>query len=131
MKALNWILNNAWPPLLSSPFQVQMRRAMTGILKRKFEEVEASSSPCSSLRESDDEVSCSESGDSSDSVNPSTSGPFTRESPPPFCIHSAGPNAAPIDSEIDVIASSGAKNKGRGAESVFFNQDVEEQSETA
>ncbi|CAJ1079329.1 cysteine/serine-rich nuclear protein 3 [Xyrichtys novacula] len=60
--------------------QVQMRRAMSGILKRKFEEVEASSSPCSSLRESDDEVSCSESGDSSDSVNPSASGPFTPNS---------------------------------------------------
>ncbi|XP_077392675.1 cysteine/serine-rich nuclear protein 3 isoform X2 [Festucalex cinctus] len=57
--------------------QVQMCQAMSGILKRKFEEVEASSSPCSSLRESDDEVSCSESGDSSDSVNPSASGPFT------------------------------------------------------
>ncbi|XP_011608504.2 cysteine/serine-rich nuclear protein 3 [Takifugu rubripes] len=57
-----------------------MRRAMSGILKRKFEEVEASSSPCSSLRESDDEVSCSESGDSSDSVNPSASGPFTPNS---------------------------------------------------
>lgn len=57
---------------------------MSGILKRKFEEVEASSSPCSSLRESDDEVSCSESGDSSDSVNPSASGPFTRECPPLF-----------------------------------------------
>uniref|UniRef100_A0A3B5PQ71 Cysteine and serine rich nuclear protein 3 n=1 Tax=Xiphophorus maculatus TaxID=8083 RepID=A0A3B5PQ71_XIPMA len=54
--------------------------AMSGILKRKFEEVEASSSPCSSVRESDDEVSCSESGDSSDSVNPSTSGPFTPDS---------------------------------------------------
>lgn len=51
-----------------------MRRAMNGILKRKFEEVEASSSPCSSVRESDDEVSCSESGDSSDSVNPSATG---------------------------------------------------------
>ncbi|KAF7660540.1 hypothetical protein LDENG_00280120 [Lucifuga dentata] len=60
--------------------QVQMRRAMSGILKRKFEEVEASSSPCCSLRESDDEVSCSESGDSSDSVNPSASGPFTPDS---------------------------------------------------
>uniref|UniRef100_A0A3Q3K1C1 Cysteine/serine-rich nuclear protein N-terminal domain-containing protein n=1 Tax=Monopterus albus TaxID=43700 RepID=A0A3Q3K1C1_MONAL len=57
-----------------------MRRAMSGILKRKFEEVEASSSPCSSLRESDDEVSCSESGDSSDSVNPSASGSFTPDS---------------------------------------------------
>lgn len=57
-----------------------MRRAMSGILKRKFEEVEASSSPCSSVRESDDEVSCSESGDSSDSVNPSASGPFTPDS---------------------------------------------------
>ncbi|CAB1346661.1 unnamed protein product [Coregonus sp. 'balchen'] len=44
------------------------RRAMSGILKRRFEEVEASSSPCSSLRESDDEVSCSESGDSTDSI---------------------------------------------------------------
>nr|XP_040057329.1 cysteine/serine-rich nuclear protein 3 [Gasterosteus aculeatus aculeatus]XP_040057331.1 cysteine/serine-rich nuclear protein 3 [Gasterosteus aculeatus aculeatus] len=53
---------------------------MSGILKRKFEEVEASSSPCSSLRESDDEVSCSESGDSGDSVNPSASGPFTPDS---------------------------------------------------
>ncbi|XP_019910614.2 cysteine/serine-rich nuclear protein 3 isoform X2 [Esox lucius] len=53
---------------------------MSGILKRKFDEVEASSSPCSSLRESDDEVSCSESGDSSDSVNPSASGPFTPDS---------------------------------------------------
>ncbi|XP_054643112.1 cysteine/serine-rich nuclear protein 3 [Dunckerocampus dactyliophorus] len=50
---------------------------MSGILKRKFEEVEAASSPCSSLRESDDEVSCSESGNSSDSINPSASGPFT------------------------------------------------------
>ncbi|XP_026151464.1 cysteine/serine-rich nuclear protein 3 [Mastacembelus armatus] len=57
-----------------------MRQAMSGILKRKFEEVEASSSPCSSLRESDDEVSCSESGDSSDSVNPSASGSFTPDS---------------------------------------------------
>ncbi|XP_064800902.1 cysteine/serine-rich nuclear protein 3-like [Oncorhynchus masou masou] len=53
---------------------------MSGILKRKFDEVEASSSPCSSLQESDDEVSCSESGDSSDSVNPSASGPFTPDS---------------------------------------------------
>ncbi|XP_061648366.1 cysteine/serine-rich nuclear protein 3 isoform X3 [Phyllopteryx taeniolatus] len=60
--------------------QVQMCQAMSGILKRKFEEVEASSSPCSSLRESDDEISCSESGDSSDSVNPSASGPFTPDS---------------------------------------------------
>lgn len=57
-----------------------MQQAMSGILKRKFEEVEASTSPCSSLRESDDEVSCSESGDSSDSVNPSASATFTRES---------------------------------------------------
>ncbi|CDQ57761.1 unnamed protein product [Oncorhynchus mykiss] len=51
---------------------------MSGILKRRFEEV--SSSPCSSLRESDYEVSCSESGDSSDSVNPSASGTFTPDS---------------------------------------------------
>lgn len=78
MKALNWILNNVCPSAVFG-FQVQVQRAMSGILKRKFEEVEASSSPCSSLRESDDEVSCSESGDSSDSVNPSASGPFTRE----------------------------------------------------
>ncbi|KAJ8352293.1 hypothetical protein SKAU_G00237690 [Synaphobranchus kaupii] len=48
---------------------------MSGILKRKFEEVDGSS-PCSSLRESDDEVSSSESGDSSDSVNPSASSHF-------------------------------------------------------
>lgn len=67
-------------------FQVQMQQAMSGILKRKFEEVEASSSPCSSLRESDDEVSCSESGDSSDSVNPSASGSFTRECVLNSCI---------------------------------------------
>ncbi|KAG7466882.1 hypothetical protein MATL_G00147200 [Megalops atlanticus] len=48
---------------------------MSGILKRKFEEVDGAS-PCSSLRESDEEVS-SESGNSSDSVNPSGSSPFT------------------------------------------------------
>ncbi|KAJ8255340.1 hypothetical protein GJAV_G00203750 [Gymnothorax javanicus] len=45
---------------------------MSGILKRKFEEVDGSS-PCSSLRESDEEVSSIESGDSNDSVNPSAS----------------------------------------------------------
>ncbi|XP_051566863.1 cysteine/serine-rich nuclear protein 3-like [Myxocyprinus asiaticus] len=46
---------------------------MTGILKRKFEEVEGAS-PCSSLRESEEEeISSTESGDSSDSVNPSAS----------------------------------------------------------
>ncbi|XP_060732620.1 cysteine/serine-rich nuclear protein 3 isoform X1 [Tachysurus vachellii] len=46
---------------------------MSGILKRKFEEVEGAS-PCSSLRESEEEeISSSESGDSSDSVNPSAS----------------------------------------------------------
>lgn len=73
-------------PSSLSGFQVEVRQAMSGILKRKFEEVEASSSPCSSLRESDDEVSCSESGDSSDSVNPSASGPFTRE-----CLTSFSP----------------------------------------
>ncbi|XP_072300423.1 cysteine/serine-rich nuclear protein 3 [Eucyclogobius newberryi] len=56
---------------------------MSGILKRKFEEEEeaaeaaAAASPGSSARESDDEVSCSESGDSSDSVNLAASGPFT------------------------------------------------------
>ncbi|XP_023656616.1 cysteine/serine-rich nuclear protein 3 [Paramormyrops kingsleyae] len=49
---------------------------MSGILKRKFEEVEASS-PCSSPRESDDDASSSESGDSGDSVNPSASSHFT------------------------------------------------------
>lgn len=90
-------------------FQVQMRRAMSGILKRKFEEVEASSSPCSSLRESDDEVSCSESGDSSDSVNPSASGPFTRE-----CLCLLNPLCSvwlmrAIDSKINVIISSSGK----------------------
>ncbi|KAM7316485.1 hypothetical protein ACRRTK_024216 [Alexandromys fortis] len=53
---------------------------MSGILKRKFEDVDASS-PCSSARESDDEVSSSESADSGDSVNPSTSNHFPREYP--------------------------------------------------
>uniref|UniRef100_A0A673NCB1 Cysteine/serine-rich nuclear protein 3-like n=1 Tax=Sinocyclocheilus rhinocerous TaxID=307959 RepID=A0A673NCB1_9TELE len=49
------------------------RAAMSGILKRKFEEVEGAS-PCSSLRESEEEeISSTESGDSSDSVNPSAS----------------------------------------------------------
>ncbi|XP_055071596.1 cysteine/serine-rich nuclear protein 3 isoform X2 [Misgurnus anguillicaudatus] len=46
---------------------------MSGILKRKFEEVEGAS-PCSSVRESEEEeISSTESGDSSDSVNPSAS----------------------------------------------------------
>lgn len=100
-------------------FQVQMRRAMSGILKRKFEEVEASSSPCSSLRESDDEVSCSESGDSSDSVNPSASGPFTRECLClffffPFFLSSHSPIVpAWQDGEINVMISSRGKQKGR------------------
>ncbi|XP_029461501.1 LOW QUALITY PROTEIN: cysteine/serine-rich nuclear protein 3 [Rhinatrema bivittatum] len=49
---------------------------MSGILKRKFEEVDGSS-PCSSVQESDEDVSSSESADSSDSVNPSTSNHFT------------------------------------------------------
>nr|XP_060634254.1 cysteine/serine-rich nuclear protein 3 isoform X2 [Anolis sagrei ordinatus]XP_060634263.1 cysteine/serine-rich nuclear protein 3 isoform X2 [Anolis sagrei ordinatus] len=52
---------------------------MSGILKRKFEEVDGSS-PCSSVRESDDDVSSSESADSGDSVNPSTSNHFTPSS---------------------------------------------------
>ncbi|XP_078259907.1 cysteine/serine-rich nuclear protein 3 isoform X2 [Rhinoraja longicauda] len=49
---------------------------MSGILKRKFEDVEGTS-PCSSVRESEDEVSGSESGDS---VNASTSSHFTPSS---------------------------------------------------
>lgn len=91
-------------------FQVQMRRAMSGILKRKFEEVEASSSPCSSLRESDDEVSCSESGDSSDSVNPSASGPFTREC---LCLSNSVCSVwltCAIDSKINVTISTKLKH---------------------
>lgn len=52
--------------------------AMSGILKRKFEEVDGSS-PCSSVRESDDDISSSESAESGDSVNPSTSNHFTRK----------------------------------------------------
>ncbi|KYO17915.1 cysteine/serine-rich nuclear protein 3-like [Alligator mississippiensis] len=51
--------------------------AMSGILKRKFEQVDGYS-PCSSVRESDDEVSSSECADSGDSVNPSTFKHFTR-----------------------------------------------------
>ncbi|XP_048834206.1 cysteine/serine-rich nuclear protein 3-like isoform X1 [Brienomyrus brachyistius] len=49
--------------------------AMSGILKRKLDEVDGSS-PCSSLRESEDDVSSSESGDSSDSANPSAASHF-------------------------------------------------------
>lgn len=79
-------------------FQVQVQQAMSGILKRKFEEVEASSSPCSSVRESDDEVSYSESGDSSDSVNPSASGPFTCE-----CLRLLNSHIILSDSKINVI----------------------------
>ncbi|KAM4697471.1 cysteine/serine-rich nuclear protein 3 [Rhinophrynus dorsalis] len=52
---------------------------MSGILKRKFEEVDGSS-PCSSIQESDDDISSSESADSSDSVNPSSSSHFTPSS---------------------------------------------------
>ncbi|XP_053327060.1 cysteine/serine-rich nuclear protein 3 [Spea bombifrons] len=52
---------------------------MSSILKRKFEEVDGSS-PCSSAQESDDDISSSESGDSSDSVNPSSSTHFTPSS---------------------------------------------------
>ncbi|XP_041940463.1 cysteine/serine-rich nuclear protein 3 isoform X2 [Alosa sapidissima] len=49
--------------------------AMSGILKRKFAEVEAAAaSPCTSPRGSEeDDVSSSESGDSRDSLNPTTS----------------------------------------------------------
>lgn len=64
--------------LFPTPGTCDSAAAMSGILKRKFEDVEASS-PCSSARESDDEVSSSESADSGDSVNPSTSNHFTRE----------------------------------------------------
>ncbi|KAG5833984.1 hypothetical protein ANANG_G00281740 [Anguilla anguilla] len=49
--------------------------AMSGILKRKFQEVDGAS-PCSSSRESDDEACSGESGDSSDSFNPSGAGRF-------------------------------------------------------
>ncbi|KAM4024467.1 cysteine/serine-rich nuclear protein 3 isoform 1-T4 [Anomaloglossus baeobatrachus] len=52
---------------------------MSGILKRKFEEVDGSS-PCSSVQESDDDISSCESGDSSDSINPSNSSHFTPSS---------------------------------------------------
>ncbi|KAK6325287.1 hypothetical protein J4Q44_G00046290 [Coregonus suidteri] len=55
---------------------------MSGILKRKFEEVEVDSpSPCLSLQGSDDEVSAgSDSGNSSDSVNPGPSTPVAPSS---------------------------------------------------
>ncbi|KAM4626172.1 cysteine/serine-rich nuclear protein 3 isoform 1-T3 [Discoglossus pictus] len=52
---------------------------MSGILKRKFEEVDGSS-PCSSAQETDDDISSSESADSSDSVNPSSSSHLTPSS---------------------------------------------------
>lgn len=52
--------------------------AMSGILRGKCEEID-SSSPCSSVQESDDEVFSCDSADSVDSVNPSTSNHFTGE----------------------------------------------------
>lgn len=65
-------------PLFLLQVHVDSIAAMSGILKRKFEEVDGSS-PCSSVRESDDDISSSESADSGDSVNPSTSNHFTRK----------------------------------------------------
>ncbi|KAG8432390.1 hypothetical protein GDO86_016870 [Hymenochirus boettgeri] len=59
--------------------QVHVTAAMSGILKRKFEEVDGSS-PCSSIQESDDDISSSESADSSDSINPSSSNLLTPSS---------------------------------------------------
>ncbi|KAI1237206.1 hypothetical protein IHE44_0014464, partial [Lamprotornis superbus] len=50
--------------------------AMSGILKRKFEEV-GGTSPCSCVWESDDDVSSSESADSGSNVHPSPSNHFT------------------------------------------------------
>lgn len=52
--------------------------AMSGILKRKFEEVDGSS-PCSCVWESDDDISSSESADSGSNVHPSASNHFTRK----------------------------------------------------
>lgn len=52
--------------------------AMSGILKRKFEEV-GGTSPCSCVWESDDDVSSSESADSGSNVHPSASNHFTRK----------------------------------------------------
>lgn len=52
--------------------------AMSGILKRKFEEV-GGTSPCSCVWESDDDVSSSESADSGSNVHPSASNNFTRK----------------------------------------------------
>ncbi|CAM9358330.1 unnamed protein product [Lampetra planeri] len=56
---------------------------MSEVLKRKFEEVEGDS-PCSSSKDSEEELSGSESVDSGDSVNPPADTHFTRE-PPPSC----------------------------------------------
>ncbi|KAJ7398267.1 hypothetical protein BTVI_126890 [Pitangus sulphuratus] len=55
---------------------VESIAAMSGILKRKFEEV-GGTSPCSCVWESDDDMSSSESADSGSSVHPSTSNHFT------------------------------------------------------
>lgn len=52
--------------------------AMSGILKRKFQEID-SSSPCSSVQESDDGVFSCGSTDSVDGVIQSTSNHFTGE----------------------------------------------------
>lgn len=71
-------------------------------LKRRYEEVD-NSSPFSTVKDSDDDVSSSDSADSCDSLNPPSSTAFTREqrsihgrckpagegliSLPPFCVH--------------------------------------------
>lgn len=52
--------------------------AMSGILKRKFEEV-SGTSPCSCVWDSDDDISSSESADSGSSGHPSASNHFTRK----------------------------------------------------
>ena len=52
--------------------------AMSGILKRKFEEVNGTS-PCSCVWDSDDDISSSESADSRSNVHPSASNHFIRK----------------------------------------------------
>ncbi|XP_067880923.1 cysteine/serine-rich nuclear protein 2-like isoform X1 [Heterodontus francisci] len=58
-----------------------MEMAVSGSIKRKFEEVDGSSL-CSSPKESDDDISSSDSADSCDSLNPPTS----RELSPPSIL---------------------------------------------
>lgn len=60
--------------------RVSMEAASSLSLKRRYEEVD-NSSPFSTSKDSDDEISSSDSADSCDSLNPPSSTAFTRKEP--------------------------------------------------